>query len=145
MAAPYGLRLQGVYTLRPLAAYTATQVITSQDALFSGVTIPADITAMSLFLNVTVAPGVETLNLQVTEQDPLTVLTSIPAANNLINTTATVATGLVTAHIQPGATNVNATITTQVLARQVPPWFRIRVLHSASGSWTYSLVAALYN
>ena len=60
-------------------------------------------------------------------------------------TLVTTATGLVKMKVKPSITAVAASITGVVVQDQLPAIWRIRVVHSAAGSWTYSLGVVLYS
>jgi hypothetical protein len=143
----YTQTIQGIYTVLASAARTTTQVINGRTLIdpaygtgLSGNGINPEASGIIAYLNVTAAPGVETLQLILEEQDPVSGTWVTIAA-----TTATTATGLVRLKLKQ-AIGVIAASTTQVQVQDtLPAIWRIRVVHSASASWTYSLGIVLYN
>lgn len=115
----------GAYSWLPSAARTTTQTLTDQTGI--------DARAITVYCNVSVAPGVETLTVSVQERDPLSGVYTTIAAN-----TATTATGLITIKLGPTITAVAAGLTGQIVNVQLPYIWRLVVTPSASGSWTYS-------
>lgn len=141
----YNQVLWGVKTLLASAVRTSTQVINGQDILdptnSAGVRsgINAEVSGAVFYLNVTAAPGVETLQLVLEEQDPVSGVWS-----TVTSTLATTATGMVRMKIKSAITAVAASTTQVVVQDVLPAIWRIRVVHSAAGNWTYSLGCALY-
>ena len=139
--------IQGIYTPLASAVRTVTQVVNGRNLIdpnyntgYSGNGINPEVAGLIAYLNVTVAPGVETLTLVLEEQDPASLVWSTVAS-----TTATVATGMIRMKVKPSITAVAATITGVTVQDQLPAIWRVRVVHSASGNWTYSLGVILYS
>jgi len=140
--------IQGIYTLLASAARTASPAAMNgkdiidplnANARFSTAINP-EVSGLIAYLNVTVAPGVETLQLILEEQDPLSGVWSQVTA-----TTATTTTGMVKMKVKPAVTAVAASTSGVVVQDVLPAIWRIRVAHSAASSWTYSLSLVLYN
>ena len=92
-----------------------------------------------LFLDVTAAPGGgETLTVEIQGKDP-TSLKYVPLATF----TAVSATGTTAYTFYPGAVETVAVAGHEVQGLVLPRSWRTRVVHSAAGSWTYSLGASL--
>ena len=143
----YTQPIQGIYSPLASAARTATQTVTGKDLIdprnsnsFFTTGINPEVSGLIAYLNVTAAPGVETLQLVLEEQDPNSGVWS-----QVIATTATTATGMVRLKIKPAIQSIAATATQVQVQDTLPAIWRLRVVHSASGSWTYSLGVVLYN
>ena len=143
----YTQTIQGIYTALASAARTATQIIPGRTLIdpaygtgLSGNGINPEASGIIAYLNVTAAPGVETLQLILEEQDPVSGVWSTVAA-----TTATTATGMVRLKVKQAIVGIAASTTQVQLQDTLPAIWRVRVVHSASGSWTYSLGIVLYN
>ena len=80
-------------------------------------------------LNITVAPGVETLTLNIQGRDPVS-----GTFYTIVSSAATVATGLV--KLMVGRVSVVANVAANEL---IPDQYRVTVTHSAGSSWTYSV------
>lgn len=115
----------GVYSWLPSAARTATQTLADQTGI--------DARGITVYCNVTVAPGVQTLTISVQEKDPLSGVYATVAAN-----TATTATGLITVRVSQNITAIAASATGHTVNAQLPYTWRIVSTHSGAGSWTYS-------
>ena len=142
----YTQTIQGVYTVLPSAVRTATQTLVGKDVIepkngtifASG--INQEVSGIIAYLNVTAAPGVETLQLALEEQDPVSLVWS-----TVVATLATAVTGMVRLKVKQ-AIAVVAPSTTQAQSQDtMPAIWRVRVIHSAAGNWTYSLGVVLYN
>ena len=139
--------IQGIYTALASAVRVASQIITrdglmvpaSNNTLVPGPSGVPEASGLVAYLNVTAAPGVETLQLVLEEQDPVSLTWSQVCA-----TTATTATGMVKLKIKPSVTAVAASITGVVVQDVLPAIWRLRVIHSAASNWTYSLGAVVY-
>ena len=139
--------IQGIYTPLASAVRTATQTLNGRQIIdpsynsgYSGNGINPECAGLIAYLNVTAAPGVETLQLALEEQDPASLVWSTVTA-----TTATTATGMVRMKVKPSITAAAATTTGVTIQDQLPAIWRLRVVHSASGNWTYSLGLVLYS
>lgn len=139
--------IQGIYTALTSAVRAATQTLT-RDALLIPQTSNAlnpntanlpEASGLVAYLNVTAAPGVETLQLVLEEQDPVSLVW-----NTVCATTATTVTGMVRLKIKPSVTAVAASITGVVVQDVLPALWRLRVVHSAASNWTYSLGLVMY-
>lgn len=140
----YNNVIQGKYTALASAVRTATQIIVGQDLMDPQVNgnrsgINAEASGLIAYLNVTAAPGVETLTLVLEEQDPVSGVWS-----QITATSATTATGMVKLKIKPAIAAAAATTTYVAVQDVLPANWRIRVVHSASGNWTYSLGVVAY-
>lgn len=80
-------------------------------------------------LNVTVAPGVETLTMKVQGKDAL------GNYYDLLTGTASAATGIVVLKVSPST----APLANASANDMLPDVYRVVVTHSAGGSWTYSV------
>jgi hypothetical protein len=144
----YTQTIQGIYTALASAARTATQVINGRTLIdpaygtgLSGNGINPEASGIIAYLNVTGAGGGgETLQLVLEEQDPVSGTWATVAA-----TTATTATGLVRLKLKQAIVAIAASTTQVQVQDTLPAIWRIRVVHSASASWTYSLGIVLYN
>jgi hypothetical protein len=115
-------------TLIPVANYTSTQVVADQTNKSAA--------GILLILNVVTAPGVQTLQLALEAKDPAS-----NAYITLATLPASVLTGVFTLLAYPGA--VSASLLTGVLGIPLPLTWRARTIHSAGGTWNYSLGALL--
>lgn len=136
----------GEYTVLPSAVRTATQTLVGQTIMqpvinngYSGGGVGAEASGIIAYLNVTVAPGVETLQLALDEQDPASGVWS-----NIGITLANSATGMIKLKVKDAIAAVAATTTVIQIQDKLPRSWRLRVVHSASGNWTYSLGVVLY-
>lgn len=92
------------------------------------------------YLNVTVVPGIDTVLLQLEEYNPATgVWTDVPGGATL----AQIATGLIRLLCGVDVTEVAASTTLRVLNQPVPAIWRIKIVHSGAGSFTYTLSIAV--
>ena len=91
------------------------------------------------YLNVTVVPGVDTVQLVLEEQDPASLTWTTVCA-----TTATAVTGLVKLKLKQAIASVAATTTLVQAQDTLPAEWRIRVVHSAGTNFTYSLGVTIY-
>lgn len=143
----YTQTIQGIYTALPAAVYNATQVINGRtlidpntaNPIFSSAINP-EASGIIAYLNVTAVPGVQTVQLVLEEQDP--------ASGNwavVTSTLATTITGLVRLKVKQAISPITASITQVQIQDTLPPIWRIRVVHSSVGNFTYSLGIALYN
>lgn len=94
-----------------------------------------------VYLNVSANPGgAETLTVAIQGQDPATgnwiTLTAYPA-------TAAAANAAYTYELHPGAAETTALANHEASAGVLPRTFRVKVTHSAAGSWTYTVGAHL--
>ena len=145
----YTQTIQGVYTALPSAVRTATQTLAGKDIIdpnnsnarfASG--INPEVSGIAVYLNVTAAPGVETLQLKLQEQDPASgVWSDVTGAA----TSATTATGMVRLKLKQAITTIAASATQVQVQDTLPAIWRVLVVHSAGGNWTYSLGVVLYN
>lgn len=131
---------------RAVAAYTATQSMSNDQMLDptdgAGNTSGALTTYKGLlaYLCITAIPGGDTVNLQLQEQDPISGNYITKAA-----TTAKATTGDVKLLVYPGVTEVAATQLTVEVGSVMPPKWRLRVVHSGAGSFTYSVTVMPLN
>lgn len=127
------------------AVRNASQTINGQDLVDptnsggnrSG--INTDASGLVAYLNVTVAPGVETLQLVLEEQDPASGVWSQVAAS-----TASAVTGMVRLKCKPSITAVAPSTSGVTVQDILPGTWRLRVVHSAAGNWTYSVGVVVY-
>ena len=141
--------LQGIYTLLASGVRTATQSFTRDQIVLGGlpnntltpntVGSAIEITGLIAELNVTAVPGVDTVQLVLEEIDPLS-----GAVATLAATTATAVIGLVRLKLFPAITAVAATVAGITVQDNMPPNWRLRVVHSAGTNFTYSLGVTLY-
>lgn len=97
---------------------------------------PLDFDIVIAYLNVTVAPGVDTVLLKMQEQEPITgTWFDVPGAATL----AQVATGLVRLCVAPGVAPVAASVSGVTFNGILPAVWRLVIVHSAGTNFTYSL------
>lgn len=97
---------------------------------------PIDADVLYAILNVTVAPGGDTVLLKLQEQIPATgVWVDYPS----VATLAQVATGIIRLQIGPSITNIPASVAGVGSNIYLPPVWRLQVVHSGVGAFTYSL------
>ena len=142
----YTQPIQGVYTALASAVRTTTQVINGKDLVdpkngtqFSS-GINQEVSGIIAYLNITSAPAIETLQLAVEEQDPASGIWS-----TVVATLVTSATGLVKLKLKQAIAAVAASTSVVQSQDTLPAMWRVRVIHSAGGNWTYSLGIVLYN
>ena len=143
----YTQTLQGLYTVLASAVRNTSQVKLGKDIIdpnnasstFSTAINP-EASGIIAYLNVTAAPGGDTIQLALDEQDPASGVWTQVAA-----TTATTATGMIKLKLKQAIAAVAATATLVQVQDTLPGLWRIRVIHSAAGNWTYSLGVVLYN
>lgn len=128
--------IQGIYNVLPSAVRTATSQYTKDQILApSGNAAEFQtLTGLIAYLNVTAAPGVDTVLLKLQEQ--------IPASGAWVDLAVTlvqVATGLVKLKIFPGITIVAAAATGITVSDVLPALWRLQIVHSAASNFTYSL------
>lgn len=92
-----------------------------------------------VYLNITVVPGVDTVQLAIEEQDPAsgnwsTIVSTLPIA----------VTGLVKLKLKQAIAVIAATTTLVQAQDTLPAEWRVRVIHSGVGNFTYSLGATVY-
>jgi hypothetical protein len=140
------MRAPNIAILLPSAVRTATQNVSLNATLspqytnltILNQTVPTPATAVIAYLNVTAAPGVETLVLRMQERDPVSLTWSDVTASS-----PQVATGLIKLVVGPSVAAVAATVTGVTANTVVPPIWRLVVTHSAASNWTYSLAVAV--
>lgn len=143
----YTPTIQGIYVPLASGARTATQTLNGKDIIdpknadprFSS-TINPEVSGLAAYLNVTAVPGVETLTLSLEEQDPASLTWSQVAA-----TLPTNSAGLVRLKVKQAIAAIAASLTQVQIQDTLPAIWRLRVIHSASGSFTYSVGLVLYN
>lgn len=86
-------------------------------------------TGMLVLMNVTAAPGVDTITLNIQGRDPAS-----GAFYTIVSSAAVVATGMV--KLMVGRVSVVANVAANEL---IPDQYRVTVTHSAAGSFTYSI------
>lgn len=99
-------------------------------------------TGVRLFLNVTANPGgAETLAVQVEMVDPVAYKdgTVVSRAVTAFAATAAAANDTYVYELYPGSVETSATASHEVQGGSLPTLWRVKVTHSASGSWTYTL------
>ncbi len=89
---------------------------------------------LTAYLNVSAVPGVDTVLLQLQEQDPLSGTWVTLAA-----TLAQAATGLIVLKVGPGIAAIAAAVAAVAVNQRLPYKWRLNVVHSAGTSFTYSL------
>jgi len=89
---------------------------------------------LTAYLNVTAVPGVDTVLLQLQEQDPVSGTWVTLAA-----TLAQAATGLIVLKVGPGISAIAAAVAAVAVNQVLPHKWRLNVVHSAGTSFTYSL------
>jgi hypothetical protein len=133
----------GIYTALPSAARTVTQNILGSALLDpAGIGNANDGAGLIAYLNVTAVPTVETLILKVQEQNPISGAWSDVAG---LATSAQAASGQIKLKVFPGIVAVAPSVTAVQVSDLLPPLWRLVVVHSASGSFTYSLAVVVYN
>lgn len=90
--------------------------------------------ALWFVLDVTAAPGAQTLQLQVYTDFP-----GVPERLLVAFPVTPVTTGTYYYVLAAGAVETIAQTTVEVLGLPPPPRWNVGVVHSAGGSWTYSL------
>jgi len=145
----YTQTVQGIYTPLPSAVRTTTQTISGKDLIdpnnanarfASGINPEAS--GIVAYLNVTAAPGIETIQLKLQEQDP--------ASGSWVDlqgalTTATTVTGMIRLKLKQAIVSIAASASGVQVQDTLPAIWRIVVVHSGAGNWTYSLGVVLYN
>ena len=122
------------------AARTTTTTYDPTVQFGGGISQPIDVDGLTAYLNVTVVPGVDTVLLKLQEQIPATgTWVDVPGAATL----AQVATGLIKLIVGPGIATVAPSVSLDVLASYLPPAWRLQIVHSGAGSFTYSLDVCL--
>jgi hypothetical protein len=144
----YTQTIQGIYTALASSTRNTTQTIVGSSLidpqsvkdqrLQTGINTEAS--GLIAYLNVTAVPGVDTVQLVLEEQDPASGNWSQVTA-----TTATAVTGMVIMKIKQAITAVAATTTGVRIQDTLPALWRLRVVHSGVGNFTYSLGVVLYN
>jgi len=86
-----------------------------------------------VFCNVSVVPGVDTVQVVVEGKDSLS-----SAYYTIAATTATAVTGLIVVKVSPYLAPVAAAVTGIAVNEYLPATWRIKVVHSAATSFTYS-------
>jgi len=124
---------------------TTTQTIIGQDLMSpvmssgqrSGVGVEAS--GIVAYLNITAAPGGDTLILALDELDP-----GSGTWFNVGQTTGSTNTGVIKMKVKDAITEKTPTgVLLQIQDKLVRNW-RVRVIHSGAGNWTYSLGILLY-
>lgn len=119
---------------QPITILTATAATSSQTS--GDFTVDRCIGGI-FYLDITSNPGgAETLQLFIQSKDPITgsykSITAYPAC--------TAATNASFPHfIYPGAFHNSAHTTSHVWGTLLPPDFRVQVVHSSTGAWTYTV------
>jgi len=145
----YTQTIQGVYVALVSGVRNATQTILgstlidpksaqSDSRLQTG--INTEVSGLIAYLDITVVPGVDTLQLVLEEQDPASGKWIQVAA-----TTATAAVSTVVMKVKQAITAVAASPTGVRVQDTLPAIWRLRVVHSAGTNFTYSLGVVLYN
>jgi hypothetical protein len=129
----------------PSAARTTTQTFLRQDLIDpvhsdgqrSGINQESG--GLIAYLNVTSAPGGDTIQLSLDEQDPAS-----GTWVNIIQTTAKSTAGMIKLKIKAAIADKTPTQSLAQIQDILPAAWRIQVIHSGSLSWTYSLGVMLY-
>lgn len=143
----YTQTIQGVYIPLASAARTATQIIVGRDLIdpknadprFSTAINP-EVSGIVAYLYVTAVPGVETVRIALDEQDPASLVWS-----TITQTLDTAVTGMVRLKVKQAIGAIAASVNQVQIQDTLPAIWRLRVAHSAAGSFTYSLGVVLYN
>lgn len=143
----YTQPIQGVYTALPSAVRTATQIVIGKDLIdaknadprFSSGINP-EASGIIVYVNVTAAPGAETITLILEEQDPVSGTWA-----QIIATNANNGTGLMRLKMKPAIQSISAGALQVQIQDTLPAIWRVRVAHSGAGNWTYSMGIVLYN
>lgn len=143
----YTQTIQGLYTALPSAVRNSTQVINGRtlidpkanDPIFSS-TINPEVSGIIAYLNVTAVPGTDTLQMILEEQDPASGVWALVTSTN-----ANANTGMIRLKVKQAIAAIVATQTQVQVQDTLPPVWRLRVVHSGVGNFTYSLGIALYN
>lgn len=142
----YTQTIQGRYIPLISAVRSTTQTINGNDLIDPVHTegmrggINQEASGIIAYLDVTVVPGTDTVQLVLEEQDPASLKWSTVCA-----TTATAATGTVKLKLKQAIAAVAATTTLVQAQDTLPGTWRLRVVHSAGTNFTYSLGVVLYN
>ena len=139
--------IQGVYTALPSAVRNATQVIIGRDLIdpengdprFS-TGINPEASGIIVYVNVTAVPGAETVTLALDEQDPVSGTWAQIVATNTNN-----GTGLMRLKMKPAIQTISAGALQVQVQDTLPAIWRVRVIHSSTGNWTYSMGIVLYS
>jgi hypothetical protein len=144
----YTQTIQGIYTALTSATRNTTQTVVGSSLidpqsikdqrLQTGINTEAS--GLIAYLNVSAVPGVDTVQLVLEEQDPAS-----GSWSQVTATTATAVTGMVIMKIKQAITAVAATTTGVRIQDTLPALWRLRVVHSGVGNFTYSLGVVLYN
>lgn len=142
------MRYPVVTTLLASAVRAATTNVDPQDVLFPNTTggfepsPPPPVNACSLiaYLNVTAVPGVDTVLLKMQELEPVT-QTWVDTPG--VATLAQVATGLIKMVVDAHVAAVAASASGVTANTVIPPNWRLVVVHSGAGNFTYSLAVAV--
>ena len=118
-------------TLLPSAVRAATQTLVATANQGWGAAI--------FYLTTTVGAAAETLQLVIDAQDPASLAFVVWAT---FPVTAAAFVGTKAYHLSSGAIETVAATDVEVQALALPGRFRVRLVHSAAGSWTYSLGAS---
>lgn len=141
----YNQIIQGEYVLLSSGIRNSTQVFLGDDIIDpqhadgnrSGINQEAS--GIIAWLNVTAVPGVDTVQLVLEERDPAS-----GAWTQVTATTATAVTGMVKLKLKQAIAAVAATTTGVQAQDTLPGTWRLRVVHSGAGNFTYSLGCTLY-
>lgn len=141
------MRSPSIATLLASASRTASQTVDPRSLLFPqvnlGVTsplIPLPASSVIVYLDITTVVAIETLTLKLQEMNPITqVWSDIAGAASLPQG----AIGLVKLIGGSGIASVAAAVTGVTFNSVLPPIWRVVVVHSAAGAWTYSLGIAV--
>jgi hypothetical protein len=143
----YTQPIQGIYSVLPSAVRTATQFVHGKDIIdprnaqpFFTTAINPEASGLIAYLNITSAPGAENLILALDEQDPVSGTWAQVVATNANN-----GPGLMRLKIKPAIQSISAGALQVQIQDTLPATWRIRIAHSSSGNWTYSLGVVLYN
>jgi hypothetical protein len=143
----YTQTVQGLYTALASAARSSTQTINGKTLIdpnsgnptFSSGINP-EASGIIAYLNITAVPGVDSVSLVLEEQDPASgVWTQVAATLPIL------VTGMVRLKLKQAIAAITASATQVQVQDTLPPIWRLRVVHSGAGSFTYSLGIALYN
>lgn len=137
-----------ISTLLPSAVRAVTTNADPQEILQPNITggseptppPPVNASALIAYLNVTAVPGVDTVLIKMQELEPVT-QTWVDVAGAA--SSAQAATGLITLRMAEHIAAVAAAVTGVSVNGIIPPNWRLVVVHSGAGNFTYSLAVAV--
>lgn len=146
----YTQTIQGIYTALASAVRNSTQTIlgsslidpksVNADSRVGGVGVNTEVSGVIAYLNVTAVPGIDTVQLVLEEQDPAS-----GTWTQVCATLPQVATGMIKLKVKQAIAVAAATVSLVQSQDTMPAIWRLRVVHSGAGNFTYSLGVILYN